>query len=135
MDTDNIVIELNNNCEYKKQSWAYYNFSAWEKDDIDIENNKIRKYCAHTYGSMGRGCHYLDGHLCKSCEKIINKYKNKYMIKTNDTNIVLEKILESLDQIKNDIRDTNKRLNKMEEDIKDKNITTDDNQESNNEYD
>ncbi len=57
------------------------------------------------------------------------------MIKTNDTNIIFEKILESLDQIKIDICNTNKRLDKIEEDIKEKNITCDDNQESNNEVD
>ncbi len=62
MDIDKIVIELNNNCDYKSNRWTN-SVTAWKKNDIDIENNKIRKYCAQTYGSMGPGCHYLDDHL------------------------------------------------------------------------
>ena len=100
-----------------KRQVGHLDILLGKKNDIDIESNKIKKYCAHKYGSMGRGCHYLDNYLCKSCEKIINKCKNKYMIETNDANIVFEKIFESLDQIKRDIVETNKRLCKMEEEI------------------
>jgi Na+/phosphate symporter len=87
------------------------------------------------YGSMGPGRHYLDDHLCKSCEKIINRHKNKYLIETNSVNVMLEKIYESMGQIKRDINDMKERLCKTEkyaEEIK-KNIMVND-EESNNGY-
>ena len=118
MDKAKIIGELNANCRFKwfsESGCDEYVNCGWAENDIDNDYN-IKPYCAKKRFNKNQECEYLSETICDECVKILNKYKNMYVKNTNTTN--LAKILDRLDKIEIDIKQTKDRIEKDVQKIK-----------------
>jgi hypothetical protein len=121
MNKGTIVDELNYHCENTRISIHWGDWFKWTEDDIDIENDRSRSYCARTRSywkynntEILKDRDNWDEELCNSCRLTLNKYKNLHTIDTEKPNTIFEKIMERLDSLEK----LTQRIEKIEEDIK-----------------